>query len=378
MKNNKGLTLVEVLAVIVVLSFILLIAVPKVLNVITDAKKGTLETTARMIANSVENKYMEYDITESTEEITCDSVANLNDIDFELCLVKYIDETAHITIIGKGRYEGLNVCNATKESATATNEKCVTKFDLDDWETIIAAVQEAEEKGTPYPYDVGEQRKIDLGSLGEHTIRVANTTPCDGSLASQTACGFVLEFADIITTSQMKDTNTNAGGWPETIVREYLNSTLLNELPEKLKNGIIDTKVVSSHGDDTDENFESKDKLYLLSTREVWGGNYDSAATEEITRQLDYYAWKSVSEFSNNQYAIKYNGSGASNWWLRSAYSNAYNYYRVSNIGTYSADPPAIAATNYHGVSPAFRIGKEVFVGNFADDSWETIVAAVK
>ena len=56
-KNNKfGFTLVELLAVIVILAIILVIAVPKVMNVIEDAKKATLESTAKMIASAAEKK----------------------------------------------------------------------------------------------------------------------------------------------------------------------------------------------------------------------------------------------------------------------------------------------------------------------------------
>jgi prepilin-type N-terminal cleavage/methylation domain-containing protein len=54
-ENKKNaFTLVELLAVIVILAIILVIAVPKVMNVIEDAKKATLESTAKMIASQAE------------------------------------------------------------------------------------------------------------------------------------------------------------------------------------------------------------------------------------------------------------------------------------------------------------------------------------
>ena len=56
-RNNKnGFTLVELLAVIVILAIILVIAVPKVIGVINDSKKATLESTAKMIASSAEKQ----------------------------------------------------------------------------------------------------------------------------------------------------------------------------------------------------------------------------------------------------------------------------------------------------------------------------------
>lgn len=66
-------------------------------------------------------------------------------------------------------------------------------------------------------YTVGDTKEIYLGEFGTHTLRIANTsTPSECSISefSQTACGFVLEFTDIITTQSMNTQNTNEGGWP--------------------------------------------------------------------------------------------------------------------------------------------------------------------
>ena len=97
----------------------------------------------------------------------------------------------------------------------------------------------------------------------------------------------------------MNSTNTNAGGWPATSMRTYVNNDIYNALPSELKNGIIDTYVVSGHGPSHSANFTSTDKLYLLSTKEVWGKegtsnviNYDT--TDAYTRQLDYYKAQGV------------------------------------------------------------------------------------
>ena len=99
-------------------------------------------------------------------------------------------------------------------------------------------------------------------------------------LVSQTACGFVLEFADIITTHNMNssgeyngtqyDYGHNIGGWPNTSMRTFVNNDIYNSLPSDLKNGIIDTSVVSSHGYSDTSNFTSIDKLYLLAPKEIY------------------------------------------------------------------------------------------------------------
>ncbi|HOO68072.1 MAG TPA: type II secretion system protein, partial [Bacilli bacterium] len=43
--KRKGFTLVELLAVIVILGIILLVAVPKIMNVISDSKLSSIEST---------------------------------------------------------------------------------------------------------------------------------------------------------------------------------------------------------------------------------------------------------------------------------------------------------------------------------------------
>ena len=229
-------------------------------------------------------------------------------------------------------------------------------FSSDSWDTIISAVK----KGNISKYNVGDTKTIDMGTYGTHTLRIANTsTPseCSRTGFSQTACGFVLEFADIIIEHTMNGTATNAGGWPATTMRTFVNNDIYNAIPDEIKNAIIDTTVVSGHGKSDTENFTSTDKLYLLSTAEVWSqGSSNTISTDtarDNTRQLDYYKNLGTST-SNYSGAIKKNGTSASRWWLRAAYSNtAFTFLFVSDSGGWSANNASIAS----GVAPAFRLG---------------------
>ena len=233
-------------------------------------------------------------------------------------------------------------------------------FATDSWEAIIAKVK----AGNGSEYAVGSTKEVNLGTTyGTHTLRIANTsTPseCSGTGFSQTACGFVLEFADIITTHKMNDTNTNVGGWPATSMRTFVNNDIYNAIPSEIKNAIIDTTVVSGHGSTSGEtNFTSTDKLYLLSTAEVWAQGssntikYDTA--RDVTRQLDYYKNLGTStSTSNYSGAIKKNGTSNSYWWLRAARSsNTYDFLYVSISGDWTNS----YAGNTDGVAPAFRLG---------------------
>ena len=246
-------------------------------------------------------------------------------------------------------------------------------FSTDSWSTIVAAVK----RGKTENYNIGDTKTVDMGSLGTHTLRIANKstpTECSTTGFSQTACGFVLEFADIIADHRMNpsgeyqgvqyDYGWNKDGWPASEMRTYLNSDIYSALPTELKNGIINTTVVSGHGSEDSANFTSTDKLYLLSTHEVWqdvDGNtsggidyYDTAYNN--TRQLDYYSSQNVTTGSYSGAKKQRNGSN-SLWWLRSAYSNANNdFYGVDLYGNWYYYY-SYYSSGVSGASPAFRIG---------------------
>ena len=239
--------------------------------------------------------------------------------------------------------------------------KPVLSFSEASWSTIANAVR----GGNASFLHVGDTKEVDMGTFGTHTLRIANTsTPAECSTTgfSQTACGVVIEFADIITTHNMNSSHTNVGGWPASAMMAYVNTDIYDALPSELRSVIVPTKVISGHGSKSGEtNFESTDKLYLLATHELWeddDGNpnsgidyYDTAYHN--TRQLDYYSDLGVTT-SNYSGAIKKNGTSNSWWWLRSARPNNNNYfYGVSYIGSCGSN----AAGSAHEVSPAFRIG---------------------
>ena len=228
-----------------------------------------------------------------------------------------------------------------------------SKFSTDSWETIAASVKAGNSRG----YEVGDTKTIDMGTYGTHIVRIANTsTPseCSTTGFSQSACGFVLEFADIITISVMNDTQTSKGGWPASRMNTVVNSIIYNALPSDLKNVIIDTTVVSGHGSDNSSNFTSTDKLYLLAPKEIYSNFSNGNDTaKDLTRTLDYYTAQGVTT-SNYSAAIKKNGTKAAWWWLRTAASNSnYLFFGVNSSGAW------VNYDAYHtnGVSPAFHIG---------------------
>ena len=228
----------------------------------------------------------------------------------------------------------------------------VNTFKDDDWDTIVNNVR----NGKTANYQVGDTKEVDMGEFGTHTLRLVNkSTPseCNNSDFSQSACGFVLEFADIISSTSMNTNFSNAGGWSAMSLRNYVNNDIYNALPTELKGGIIDTKVVSTRGSNDDPSI-STDKMFLQTIKELYGLNILDTFGDN-TRQLDYYSNLGITggdirvariyNFYNNNYYP---------FWLRSAMTGSIaDFYIINSDGTYGRD----YVSNYLGVSPSFRIG---------------------
>ena len=238
--------------------------------------------------------------------------------------------------------------NAVERDTLGENIPTPVSFESDSWTTIQKAVQ----TGNTSKYNVGDTKEVDLGSLGKHMVRISNMSACTTE-TSETACGFVVEFADIITNQKFNSTATNVGGWKDSEMRTYVNSAIYNALPIELQNVITTTKVISGHGSTSGEtNFETQDKLYLLNAQEVWNTNdYDTSVG--TSKQLDYYKNQGVTASSYAGAIKQYNGSSSA-WWLRSATSSIFAniFLYVNGRGDWNNG----AAIDSNGVSPAFRI----------------------
>ena len=330
---------------------------------------GTLNTNYNVIWQSLTNTITNNELVLSatcqrlnasgTVEGTCESIsqAPISDMTIakKISIESGITHKYTFTILFKETNTNQNYNQGKKFSGVLGIEE-TSRFTLDDWNTIVENVK----SGNTSMYKVGDTKEVNLGTTyGTHTLRIANTsTPseCSGTGFSQTACGFVLEFADIITTHKMNDTNTNVGGWPATTMRTFVNNDIYNAIPDEIKKVIIDTTTMSGHGSTTKEtNFISTDKLYFLSGKEIYSdfnSEYDTAKT--LTRQLDYYANNGITT-SNSAGTIKKYQTTAKCWWLRTASSTTnFSFHVMLNIGGWNY---AASGDNNCGVSPAFRIG---------------------
>ena len=303
--------------------------------------------------DSIKDAFGQTNCTDNTTSYTC-TAAGL---------------TATITSLGEVTISTTSGnCNVTSAGASSCTAiiPAPASFATDSWETIINAVQ----NNNISVYSLGNEKTIDLGGLGVHTLRIANKgnndpTDCTNNTNySQTACGFVLEFKDIVTMETMNSVNSNSGGWPNMSLRTYLNSgAFWTSLPEILQNNIIQVRAISGHEKNATDNYVSYDKIYLVGETEIYGAQNEDSVTLTQTRQLDYYSSIGVTNSNctgnNGIGPIKYDGTGtATDWWTRTARCTGsflvnYGFWYVKPAG----DKTSYVTTQSSGVSPAFRLG---------------------
>ncbi len=272
--------------------------------------------------------------------------------------------------------------NAVERDTLGNNTSLTSSFESDSWSTIAANIK----SGNTSNYKVGDTKKITIASHTndcssstgygssyicnssvesekETTVRVANMSTCTNGEKSETACGFVLEFEDIIETHNFNNADaisqygTNEGGWEDSKIRKYMNAEFYNALPSDLQDIIISTEVISGYGGNESNNFETQDKIYLLSSEEIFSDFSSSSNAQYDTsvgtsKQLDYYKNHGVTTSNYDAAIKKFNGNN-SMWWLRSAYASNTNHF--TSVRSYGAWYSGHAHYAY-GVSPAFRI----------------------
>lgn len=114
--NGKAFTLVELLAVIVILAIILAIAIPGISGIISSATKGALESDAKMILTQLDYEKLADDdfIATSIDETNIGSI-NISNDNYADLRVGYIGDELYVIIEGKNKWAGLKACGTKKD-----------------------------------------------------------------------------------------------------------------------------------------------------------------------------------------------------------------------------------------------------------------------
>ena len=157
-KEKRGFTLVELLAVIVILAVILVIAVPRIMSVIKDAKLGSIESTAKLIASTAESRYeSKKALGLEVWNLKCSDVASLSD-DYGTCKITFDDSgVATVVINGKkgGKFDNL-ACQGTKDNMSCTEGEISTTKKCTTTDTLVDNLKFVDGQYT-YTYDSSSQ-----------------------------------------------------------------------------------------------------------------------------------------------------------------------------------------------------------------------------
>lgn len=132
--KKRGFTLIEMLAVIVILAIILAIAIPSVLGIIRSSKKSSFESDAKVIIRAVETKTLsdkDYDVNDlSVDNIKEELGIAPNNYKTISVTTTGTDRKIFIYIEGKDKWTGLTV-NGTETDITVTdNVKLLATGDI--------------------------------------------------------------------------------------------------------------------------------------------------------------------------------------------------------------------------------------------------------
>ena len=147
----------------------------------------------------------------------------------------------------------------------------------------------------------------------------------------------------------MNNTNTNTGGWQESLMRKNVMPLIKASFPADLQAVIKSSTIFTAQGSGHGACTATEDEVFLLAEFEIFGvRSYASTQESNYLKQYAYYA------AGNSKVKYQHNAtSTAANWGERSpASAGTVSFCRVNILGD------AIADYAYYsfGVSPAFKV----------------------
>ena len=211
----------------------------------------------------------------------------------------------------------------------------------DSWEAISGAISDGSYKTK---YAIGDTKMIDLGDQGAICMQIAAFDADTDANGNTVPISWVSKQL-LVTKHNMNGTNTNAGGYPGSAMKTYVDG-LKSKLPEIVKKMIVPVQKTSfDYNGGTTQDLTSTLELWIPSYREVFGGtSYEKTGP----------VYSSLFKDSASRKKSVYGTSSATHWWLRSAVSDdASHFRRVGNDGHANTS----VANGSYGVALGFSTG---------------------
>ena len=330
-RKNKGFTLVELLAVIVILALIALIATPIILNVINDAKKQAAKDSAYGYMDAVEKYIVSSELEDKSIKDGTYSVEELNSM-------------------------GVSVKGSTPDNGTIKIEnKEVKSYDIgiDGYAVSNGEVKKVSttkkiENGTAVYYNPETGKKCD------------DYTEANSTTGTKSGCMKWYVFNDKegnATANVILDHNTTAN----VAYNSTGNNSEMKEVKTKLEEDTKDWKntarlitaneVAKITGNTGFDATQSGQSWFCFDTNKLDNTNYCSKA-----QGTSKYAW--LFDYTNGCTNSGCNTLDSSTWgyWTSTSYKDNLTYvWRVNGSGLLSGD---IVTNAGFGVRPVITIAK--------------------
>ena len=175
-------------------------------------------------------------------------------------------------------------------------------------------------------WNIGDTKDVTLTTGETITLQIAgfnHDTYSDGVTAPVT-----LVMKDCLNTkAQMNSSNTNAGGYPASAMKTYVETNIYDKLPSDLKAIVapVKKKCYTTYNQASSLS-EANYNVWLLAEAEVFDRVSYTIGNGEGTK---------YPIFTDNASRVKKVNGSANRWWLRSAYSsNSTNFVYVTSDGS--------------------------------------------
>ena len=203
-------------------------------------------------------------------------------------------------------------------------------FANNTWEQIIKACQS---NSVPDTWVVGDQKAMTINGIN-YAIDIIGKNHDTYTAGGTAPLTFQMHKCYGTQYYNMNSSETNSGGWRDTVMRNTHLPAILKLMPSEVQAGIKEVNKLTSAGSNSSTINTSADKLFLLSEVEVFGTNGGSKAGEGT--QYEYYK-------AGNSTVKAFNTNDADDWWLRSPYNSSTYFCYVDWDGNrFSTDADSV------------------------------------